>query len=67
MEVPPPVRGTVQEHRNAFLSMWFSLALFKLTLQGVAADIPHDMAAWITYALLILFLVFLWSGTRTNA
>jgi hypothetical protein len=47
--------------------MWFSLAPFELTLQGVVADIPHDPAAWITYALLALFLVFLWSGTRTHA
>ncbi len=47
--------------------MWFSLALFKLTLQGVVADLPHDAAAWITYALLALFLVFLWSGTRKRA
>jgi hypothetical protein len=47
--------------------MWFSLALLRLTLQGVVADIPHDAAAWITYALLALFLAFLWSGTRKSA
>ncbi len=47
--------------------MWFSLALFKLTLQGVVADVPHDLAAWITYALLVLFLAFIWSGSRKHA
>lgn len=47
--------------------MWFSLAIFRLTLQGVVADIPHNLAAGITYALLVLFLVFLWSGARKNA
>lgn len=47
--------------------MWFSLALIKLTLQGVVADLPHDTAAWITYALLLLFLAFIWSGSRKQA
>ncbi|HET7321703.1 MAG TPA: hypothetical protein VFI96_04340 [Longimicrobiaceae bacterium] len=41
-----------------------SLILFKLTFRGVIADIPHDVAAFITYALLILFLAFIWSGTK---
>jgi hypothetical protein len=38
--------------------MWFSLALFKLTPLGVVADLPHDVAFSITFALLVFFLAF---------
>lgn len=44
-----------------------ALALLRLSFQGVVADIPHDAAAWITYALLALFVVFVWSGSRNSA
>ena len=44
-----------------------SLILLRLTLAGVVADLPHDLAAWITYALLALFVVFVWSGSRDRA
>jgi hypothetical protein len=38
--------------------------LFKLTLRGVIADIPHDAGAIVIYLLLALFIGFIWAGSR---
>ena len=44
-----------------------SFSLAKLSLEGVLADVPHDTAAVVTYALLVLFIGFVWSGSRHGA
>jgi hypothetical protein len=44
-----------------------SFILLRLTFRGVLSDIPHDTAAFITYALLLLFIAFVWSGRRDRA
>lgn len=42
-------------------------SLMRLTVEGVLSDVPHDGAAIVTYALLVLFIAFVWSGNRTRA
>ncbi len=43
-----------------------SLILWKLTLQEVLTDIPHDPAAFVVYLLLALFIGFIWYGSRAK-
>ncbi len=44
-----------------------SLVLWDLTLYEVLADIPHDFAALVVYAILALFVGFIWYGSRSPA
>ena len=41
-----------------------SFILLELTLQEVLADVPQDPAAVLTYAMLVLFVAFVWAGSR---
>ena len=42
------------------------LPLLTLTLREIVSDIPHDPGAWVTYALLALFVGFVWIGNRRS-
>lgn len=44
-----------------------SLIFLELTLRDVLADIPHDAGAILTYALLAVFIGFIWAGSRNKA
>lgn len=41
-----------------------TVILFRLTLKNVLQDIPHDLAAFVTYALLLAFVGFIYLGSR---
>ncbi len=41
-----------------------AIILFRLTVQGVLRDIPHDPSAFVTYALLLAYIGFLLMGAR---
>lgn len=43
-----------------------ALVLLKLTLKSVLTDIPHDAAAFVTYALLLAFVGFIYLGSRSG-
>jgi len=43
-----------------------ALVLLKLTVWEVVTDVPHDFAAIVTYAMLALFVVGIWYGSRRN-
>lgn len=43
-----------------------SFVLWELTLQEVISDIPHDAGALVAYALLGLFVGFVWMGNRNR-
>lgn len=45
----------------------FALALVRLTPWEVVRDVPHDPAAFVTYALLALFVGFVWYGNRRGS
>jgi hypothetical protein len=36
------------------------------TLGRMLADIPHDLPAVVGYALIVLFIYFVWKGSRGN-
>lgn len=40
------------------------LPLLTLSLRQIVSDIPHDAGAWVTYAILALFVGFVWAGNR---
>jgi hypothetical protein len=42
----------------------FALTLLELTLREIVADVPHDFAALVTYAVLALFVAGIWYGSR---
>jgi hypothetical protein len=44
-----------------------ALVLMKLTFWEVITDIPHDFAAVVTYAILAMFIVGIWYGSRGKA
>jgi hypothetical protein len=41
-----------------------TIILFRLTLRSVLQDVPHDLAAFVTYALLLAFVGFIYLGSR---
>ena len=41
-----------------------STPLAMLTPLDIVRDVPHDPAAFVTYALLGLFIAFVWMGNR---
>lgn len=41
--------------------------LLRLTPLEVVRDVPHDFAALVTYALLALFVGFVWMGNRRGS
>jgi hypothetical protein len=41
-----------------------TVILFRLTLKNVLQDIPHDLAAFVTYGLLLAFVAFIYLGSR---
>lgn len=41
-----------------------AIILFRLTLRSVLHDVPHDLAAYVTYALLLAFVGFIYLGSR---
>ena len=41
--------------------------LSSLTLDAVLRDIPHNVSAFVTYALLGIFVAFVWMGHRNSA
>ena len=43
-----------------------AITLIRLTFQNVVEDIPHDASAFITYALLALFVAFIITGARKS-
>jgi hypothetical protein len=43
-----------------------TVILFRLTLKNVVQDIPHDLAAYVTYALLLAFVGFIYLGSRNS-
>jgi hypothetical protein len=44
-----------------------AITLFRLTVRGVLSDIPHDPSAFVTYALLLAFVAFVYTGSRKRA
>ena len=42
----------------------FAMILLELTLRDVVSDIPHDAGAMVAYALLAIFIGFIWAGSR---
>lgn len=44
----------------------FSFILLKLTLREILADIPHGASALIVYLMLVLFIGFIWYGSRSK-
>jgi hypothetical protein len=44
-----------------------AIILFRLTLKNIITDIPHDLSAFVTYGLLLLFVAFVIQGSRSGA
>lgn len=44
-----------------------ALILLELTLREIVSDIPHDAGAVVAYALLAIFLGFIWAGSRNKS
>ncbi|CAN5824906.1 hypothetical protein BH23GEM3_BH23GEM3_18920 [soil metagenome] len=51
--------------RRGEISM-FSFILLQLTLREILADIPHGAPALIVYLMLVLFIGFIWYGSRSK-
>lgn len=45
----------------------FSFILLQLTLQEILGDIPHDASALTVYLMLVLFIAFIWYGSRSKS
>jgi hypothetical protein len=44
-------------------SLLFAM-LLDLTMREVVTDIPHDGAALVTYTIVLIFVGFIWAGSR---
>jgi hypothetical protein len=44
----------------------FAIILLKLRLQQILSDIPHDLPALVAYAILVLFVLGIWLGSRSR-